>query len=112
MDISYFNLEIFSPESHFGKLQEALRDADAGHIANYDSCLSYSRVMSTWRPLAGTNPYSGEIGTVSEEPEYKVEVTVKAEKLKQTIAAVRAVHPYEEPVINALPLYAVGISEE
>lgn len=109
MDISYFKLEIFIPESHFGKLQDALRDVDAGHIGNYDSCLSYSKVMSTWRPLEGTQPYDGEIGTVSEEPEYKVEVTVVAEKLEQTIVAVRKVHPYEEPVINAIPLYAVGI---
>lgn len=109
MDISYFKLEIFIPESHFGKLQEVLRNVDAGHIGNYDSCLSYSRVMSTWRPLEGTQPYDGEIGAVSEEPEYKVEVTVAAEKLEQTIVAVREVHPYEEAVINAIPLCAVGI---
>ena len=111
MELSYLKLEIFIPESHLKKLQQALRNVDAGHIGNYDSCLSYSKVMSTWRPLAGTQPYSGQIGTVSEEPEYKVEVTVAAERLEETVAAVREVHPYEEPVINAIPLYAVGIAQ-
>ena len=50
-------LEIFIPETHLGALKAVLREVDAGHIGNYDCCLSYSQVMSTWRPLAGTDPY-------------------------------------------------------
>ena len=109
MITEYIKLEIFIPESHFPSLQKALQDADAGHIGNYDSCLSYSHVMGTWRPLDGTHPYIGSEGEISCEPELKVEVTIRAENLKETIAAVKAVHPYEEPVINAIPLIGVGI---
>lgn len=109
MEFKYFKLEIFIPESHFRHLQKALQKVDAGHIGNYDSCLSYSRVMGTWRPLAGTSPYIGTENEISEEPELKVEVTVKAEKLEETVAAIKAVHPYEEPVINVIPLFMVGI---
>lgn len=109
MEFMYFKLEIFIPESHFRPLQKALQKVDAGHIGNYDSCLSYSRVMGTWRPLAGTSPYIGTENEISEEPELKVEVTVKAEKLEETVAAIKAVHPYEEPVINVIPLFMVGI---
>lgn len=109
MEFKYFKLEIFIPESHFRHLQKALQKVDAGHIGNYDSCLSYSRVMGTWCPLAGTSPYIGTENEISEEPELKVEVTVKAEKLEETVAAIKAVHPYEEPVINVIPLFMVGI---
>ena len=35
----------------------------------------------------------------------KVEVTVRAERVDETIAAIKRVHPYEEPVINAIPLW-------
>ena len=105
----FIKLEIFIPESHFPALQKALQDADAGHIGNYDSCLSYSPVMGTWRPLEGTHPYIGEQNAVSCEPELKVEVTIRAERLKETVAAIKAVHPYEEPVINAIPLIGVGL---
>ena len=35
-------LEIFIPESHLRALQGALQSVDAGHIGNYDSCMSYS----------------------------------------------------------------------
>ena len=105
----FIKLEIFIPESHFYALQKALQDVDAGHIGNYDSCLSYSPVMGTWRPLEGTHPYIGEQNAVSCEPELKVEVTIRAERLKETVAAIKAVHPYEEPVINAIPLIGVGL---
>ncbi|MCR5088566.1 MAG: divalent cation tolerance protein CutA [Oscillospiraceae bacterium] len=106
--MKYCKLEIFIPESHFPALQKALQDTDAGHIGNYDSCLSYSRVTGTWRPLEGTKPYIGRTGEVSEEAELKVEVTVRTEQLKDVITAVRAVHPYEEPVINVIALYATA----
>ena len=105
----FIKLEIFIPGSHFPALQKALQDVDAGHIGNYDSCLSYSPVMGTWRPLEGTHPYIGEQNAVSCEPELKVEVTIRAERLKETVAAIKAVHPYEEPVINAIPLIGVGL---
>ena len=101
----YCKLEIFIPETHLEPLCQALRSADAGHIGNYDSCLSYSPVTSCWRPLAGTNPYLGTQGKLSQEPELKVEVTCRTELVDQTVEAVKAVHPYEEPVINVIPLY-------
>ena len=109
MAAEYVKLEIFIPETHFPQLQKALQRVDAGHIGNYDSCLSYAPVMGTWRPLAGTHPYVGKQDEISCEPELKVEVTIRAEKLSETIAAVKAVHPYEEPVINAVPLIGIGL---
>ena len=101
----YLKLEIFIPESHLEELEAALAKADAGHIGNYDCCLSYSYVMSTWRPLPGTNPYCGNTGIISRERELKVEVTICGEQLKQVMDAVRRIHPYEEPVVNVIPLF-------
>ena len=99
MTIQYLKLEIFIPATHFRILQKTLQSADAGHIGNYDSCLSYSPVMGTWRPLEGTTPYIGKENEISEEEEYKVEVTIKKENLEKTMTAVKEIHPYEEPVI-------------
>ena len=109
MSQSLCKLEIFLPETHLPALQTALREVDAGHIGRYDCCLSYSRVTSCWRPLEGTSPYLGRPGEVSTEPELKVEVTCPAERADLTVAAVKAVHPYEEPVINVIPLYRTGL---
>ncbi len=111
MLFEYFKLEIFIPEENFRQLQRTLQEVDAGHIGCYDSCLSYSRVTGAWRPLPGARPHIGTENEVSEEPEYKVEVSCKAENLRRTLEAVKGVLPYEEPVINVVPLYQIGIEE-
>lgn len=103
-------LEIFIPESHLGKLQGALRGVDAGHIGNYDCCMSYSLVTSCWRPLKGSVPFLGNCDVLSTEPELKVEVICRTNRLDETITAVKNVHPYEEPVINVIPLYRTGMT--
>ena len=58
-EFSHCKLEIFLPPTHLAPLQEALAQADAGHIGSYDRCLSYAPVTSCWRPLAGTRPLPG-----------------------------------------------------
>lgn len=109
MDFAFCKLEIFIPAAHLAPLQAALQQVDAGHIGDYDCCLSYSPVTGCWRPLAGTHPYLGTVGEISSEPELKVEVTVPTDRVPETIRAVKSVHPYEEPVINAIPLYMTGL---
>ena len=109
MDTPLYKLEIFVPERYFGAIREALWSADAGHIGNYDRCLSWSRVYSCWRPLEGTHPYDGTQGELSQAEEWKIEVCCRAERLEETLAAVKKAHPYEEPVINILPLAGTGL---
>lgn len=105
----FCKLEIFIPEFKFRELQKVLQELDAGHIGNYDSCLSFSRVTGTWRPLENTNPYKGIQGEISEEEELKVEVTCRVKNLDEIIKAIKKIHPYEEPVINAIPILKTGL---
>ena len=104
-----YKLEIFLPERCFDAVREALWSVDAGHIGRYDRCLSYSPVIGAWRPLAGTAPYLGRMGEVCHAPELKVEVTCRTDRVEETVAAVKRAHPYEEPVINVIPLYRTGL---
>ena len=109
MEFEYCKLEIFIPESHFPALCQALWEADAGHIGGYDRCLSYSRATGCWRPLEGTSPYLGREGEVCRAPELKVEAVCPAREADRVLAAVKRVHPYEEPVINVIPLWRTGL---
>ncbi|MBR5970968.1 MAG: cytochrome C biogenesis protein [Lachnospiraceae bacterium] len=104
MNVNRIKLETYIPETHLQALRDALREAGAGKIGNYDSCMSYCRVTGTWRSLEGANPHIGEVGTISEEEEIKAEVVMDAECAAKTVDAVRRVHPYEEPVIHLIPL--------
>ena len=102
--MKFCKLEIFIPETHLLKLQKALQSVDAGHIGNYDSCLSYSKVTGTWRVLENAKPYLGKQNQITQEAELKVEVRIDVENIDKTMAAIKNIHPYEEPVINIIPL--------
>jgi len=102
--IAVVKLEIFIPEEYLDALGEALYQAGAGRIGNYDHCKSITRVEGTWRPLEQAQPFMGETGKISRAAELKVEVNCASERVAETLEAIRKVHPYEEPVINVLPL--------
>lgn len=109
MEFRYAKVEVFVPASHLEDVKQALWSADAGHMGNYDHCLSYYPVTGCWRPLEGAQPYLGHLGETCEEPEMKVEATCPIDKLDAVIAAVKVAHPYEVPVINAVPLLGTGL---
>jgi len=97
-------IELFIPEGYVEALRDAFGKIDVGHIGNYDHCLSVTPVRGYWRPLAGADPFDGEIGKISEGAESKVEVNCPWEKVEDVLRTIRNVHPYEEPVINVVPL--------
>jgi len=105
-------LEIFTPPEALSALQEALASIGAGQIGNYDHCLSFSRVQGTWRPLEGAEPYSGKIGQIHQAEELKLEVNCPVVLVQQALKAIRQAHPYEEPVINVIPLLFFNSKEE
>lgn len=97
-------LEIFVPQGHVSQVREALAQIGAGVIGNYDHCMAITQVTGSFRPLEGANPFEGKIGKISTVTEYKLEVNCRRELVKQAIQAVKNVHPYEEPLINIIPL--------
>ena len=97
-------IEIFLPETFVTALLDALAEAGAGVIGNYDHCAAVIPVRGMWCPLPGANPYDGEVGLLQSADEMKVEVNCKRERVAAALDAIRRVHPYEEPVINILPL--------
>lgn len=104
MEFSRVKLEIFIPEDHVARLREVVAAAGAGVIGKYDHCCSVTQVRGYWRPLEGAAPYDGQVGEISEGHECKVEVNCPREIISLVIKAIRGVHPYEEPLINILPL--------
>jgi len=99
-----YKLEIFVPESHFGLVRKALLSVDSGLIGKYVHCMSWSRVNSSWCPLAGSHPFLGTEGILEEASEIKIEICCKEERLQEIVSIVKAVHPYEEACINIIPM--------
>jgi len=100
----FFKLEIFCPAENVDEILEALAGAHAGEIGNYDHCSTILQVQGSYRPLEGAKPAFGEVGKLIMGSECKIEINCREENLMEAIHAVRVAHPYEEPVINVIPL--------
>jgi hypothetical protein len=97
-------LEIFVPQELALKLRDELAKIGVGVLGNYDHCVALTAVRGFFRPMEDANPFEGEVGKVSEVAEYKLEVNCKRELVNDAIKVIRSVHPYEEPLINIIPL--------
>ena len=99
-----YKIEVFIPETKLQSLRNVLLEFDAGHIGNYRGCLSYSLVTGVWFSGKDSNPYVGTAGTWSQGSELKVEFNVEDSLKDAIIQKIKEIHPYEEPVINAIHL--------
>ncbi|MGI6073294.1 MAG: Nif3-like dinuclear metal center hexameric protein [Fermentimonas sp.] len=92
------------PIEHAESVRNALFNAGAGHIGNYDSC-SYNLLgHGTFRAKEKANPYVGEIGELHTEDEVRVETIIPVYRKVEVVRALLSVHPYEEPVFDLYPL--------
>ncbi len=102
-----YHLIVYVPIPDAGRVRDALTKTGAGKLGNYDGCSFSSRGIGRFRPLEGAHPGIGEVGKSEEVEEERIEVMVDvpSEKgLRPVIAAIKEVHPYEEPAIHVLPM--------
>ena len=104
MEFKEVKIEIYIPEEYTEKLRDKLNEVNACTVGEYDYVSSATKVRGYWRPLEGANPFNGELGRVCEAEECKVELRCKREYVKDAIEAIKEVHPYEEPLINVIPV--------
>ncbi|MEY4603240.1 MAG: hypothetical protein RIT43_532 [Bacteroidota bacterium] len=93
---SLFKLVVFVPRLHHKALNQALFDAGAGKIGNYDQCHFSLTGEGTFRPLDESNPYSGMQNELSIEEEVRAEYLVSSHHMSAVLSSMRATHPYEE----------------
>ncbi len=99
-----YKICVYVPENSVEKVKQALFEAGAGRIGNYDSCCWQTAGTGQFRPLEGSNPAIGSLNEVEFTPEVKVELVCADDLIKQAIAAMKQSHPYEEPAFDAWQL--------
>ncbi len=95
---------VFVPETHTDMVREAMGKAGAGKIGNYSHCTFSSKGIGRFKPEQGANPHIGEVGNFEEVVEERIETICPREKLKEVIAAIKEVHPYDEVAFDVYPL--------
>jgi dinuclear metal center YbgI/SA1388 family protein len=89
-------LVCFVPEVSVDSVAKAMFDAGAGQIGNYTECSFKTEGLGTFKPMDGANPAEGEVGKLSVEHEFRLEVLVSNHLLNNVVRAMKEAHPYEE----------------
>ena len=108
MDYKRIQIVVGVPHTHLYQLLDAIAVAGAGQLGEYTHCSYANDGIGRFKPSAAANPALGEKEQLNEVPEVRVETICEREKVKQVVAAIRAAHPYEEPMLYLVPL----LSEE
>lgn len=100
-----FKLVFYVPESHKEVVKEAIFQAGAGKIGDYDQCCWEISGTGQFRPLTGANPFLGSQDTLEKVTEYRVETVCDEMFIYAAVDALKAAHPYEEPAYDVWKLY-------
>jgi dinuclear metal center YbgI/SA1388 family protein len=85
----------YVPVSYLNKVRDALFDAGAGVIGNYDQCGFATDGTGSFRGNESANPYAGKKGDMHLENESRFETILFSHLKEKVIRALLATHPYE-----------------
>ncbi len=97
-------LEVFIPKNEAENLKNALFEAGAGNIGFYDECSFSVSGNGTFRPMQGSNPFSGKQNIRENADEVMISVIFENFKQNRIISAMKLAHPYEEVAYQIIML--------
>ncbi len=103
-------LVTFVPSPDAEAVRDAIADAGAGHVGDYDRCSFTTHGEGRFRPLAGADPTIGTVGSVEIVDEVRIETVIHREHRTAVMRALLATHPYEEPAWDLVELAEAGVS--
>lgn len=95
---------VFVPQTHTAQVANALYEAGAGEIGNYDHCSFKVNGVGTFRPKENANPFVGTINQDENVSEDRLELIFSSFLNSRITAAMLAAHPYEVPAYNIYAL--------
>jgi hypothetical protein len=97
-------LVVFVPREALDSVREALFEAGAGRIGDYERCSWYGEGTGTFLGGEGTDPNVGQPGREQRVAELRLETVFPEERQAEVVEALRRAHPYEEPAFDVYAL--------
>lgn len=104
IDIKKVKISVTVPKENVKEVREAICNEGAGAIGDYTHCSISTKCIGTFKPSDKANPYIGEKNKLEFVDEEKIEAICEINIVKKVLKKLREVHPYEEPVIEIIPL--------
>ena len=97
-------LTTYAPNDAAEKVRQALFNAGAGNVGNYDNCSFNTEGYGTFRGNENSNPFVGEKGKLHTENETLIGVIFEKHKERNVLSALFKSHPYEEVAYEIVSL--------
>jgi dinuclear metal center YbgI/SA1388 family protein len=97
-------LVVFVPVADAERVRDAITQAGAGALGDYDSCTLTASGEGRFRPLPGANPAVGAVGDLETVEEVRIGSILDPRLRGRVVAALLDAHPYEEPAYDVVPL--------
>jgi len=89
-------LTTYIPKDYLEKVRQALFEAKAGNIGNYDHCSFTNIGEGTFKGNENSNPVLGKKGELQKEEEIQLTITFEQKNEAAILKALFENHPYEE----------------
>src|SRR5699024_1815169 len=89
-------LVTYVPKKQADQVRQAIFDAGAGNIGNYDHCSFNIAGKGSFKGNENSNPTLGEKGKLHFEEEIQLNITFPKHRETAVISALKQAHPYEE----------------
>ncbi|MFA6432814.1 MAG: hypothetical protein WCV82_03325 [Candidatus Paceibacterota bacterium] len=91
---------VYVPLDHAEAVRQAIGAAGGGWLGKYSYCSFSMRGVGRFMPEVGAKPHIGTVGRLEAVEEERIEVTCDDAVVGDVIAAIKAVHPYEEVALD------------
>jgi dinuclear metal center YbgI/SA1388 family protein len=95
---------VFVPHHAADQVVDAMAEAGAGRIGEYNRCAWTTPGTGTFVPSGRAQPFVGTAGRREHVDETRVEMVLPRTSRLAVVEALRAAHPYEEPAFDVLEL--------
>ena len=97
-------IQVFCPKEAADEVRLSIGKSGGGCIGSYHYCAFVSSGHGYFLPMKGSTPAIGKEGEISQVEEVRIEFMCEQDKIKDVLAAIKEVHPYEEVPIDIFPL--------
>jgi dinuclear metal center YbgI/SA1388 family protein len=97
---------VYAPRDSAEQIRNVMVQAGCGSIGDYSDCSFNVDGVGTFKGGEGTHPAIGSPGKLESVEETRIEMICFSSMAGEALRAIREAHPYEEPAIDVLQLYA------
>ena len=99
-----YMVQVTVPIEQIDQVREAAFAVGGGIVGDFDRCCARLAFQGTFRPLEAASLITGVRGIENHIRQEKLELQTSSSALPAVLAAIRKVHPYEQPYITHFPV--------